>query len=65
MRLRPVFNKRLGQWNLCHDQWCKPGETSIVATILTTGDEQADATWAEVMCDNFNVAQELKKKALA
>ena len=58
MRLRPVYNKRFGQWKLCHDQWCKPGETSVVATILTTGDDEADKAMAHQLCDRWNKVQD-------
>lgn len=54
MKLRPVFNARFGQWRICHDQWCERGETSVVATILTTGDDEKDADLARLICDRFN-----------
>jgi hypothetical protein len=44
-KLEAVYNKKFGQWKLCHDQWCKPGETSVVATILSSRDEEADGGW--------------------
>lgn len=55
MRLRPVFNKKFGQWRICHDQWCERGETSIVATIMTTGDDAVDARMASDICDRWNM----------
>lgn len=63
MRLKAVYNSKFGQWRLCHDQLCKPGETSIVATILTTENPAKDTEWAKTLADNFNLAQELKEKA--
>jgi len=54
MKLRPVYNSRFGQWRICHDQWCKPGETSIVATLLTSDDPDRDADLARLICDRFN-----------
>ena len=65
MKLRPVFNKKFGQWKICHDQWCKPGETSIVATIMTSFDEtkgemdhEKDGKLAQLICDRFNAAED-------
>lgn len=52
--VRPIFNKRLSQWWLCHDRWCGPGETSIVATILSSGDDELDKAWAEELARRFN-----------
>jgi hypothetical protein len=60
MRLRPVYNKRFGQWKLCHDQWCKPGETSVVATILTSGDEAADEEIARQIAERWNMVEDAK-----
>lgn len=62
MRLKAVYNAKFGQWRLCHDQWCKPGETSVVATILTTENPAKDEEWAKALADHFNMAQEFKEK---
>lgn len=59
MKLRPVFNRRLGHWVICHDQWCKPGETSIVATIMNSLDAEADEKIAREICERFNRAAEV------
>jgi hypothetical protein len=59
MKLRPIYNKKFGLWKLCHDQWCQYGETSVVAHILTSLDDQADAKIAASICDRFNAAEEL------
>lgn len=61
MKLCPVHNRRLGLWNLCHDQWCQRGETSIVATITTTGDAEADEKMAQLICERFNAAATFQK----
>jgi hypothetical protein len=60
MRLRAVYNKRMGQAKICHDQWCKPGETSVVAVILTTGDETADMRMAEQIAERWNMVEDAK-----
>jgi hypothetical protein len=60
VRLRPVFNARFGQWSICHNQWCQKGETSIVAQILTSRDDDADREWAEKICEAFNTVQDLR-----
>jgi hypothetical protein len=65
MKLRPVHNQKLGQWKLCHDQWCERGETSTVAVVLTSLDEQKDARLAKLICDNFNAGVESKEAAKA
>ncbi len=54
VKLRPVYNRRLGQWLLCHNKWCDKGETSIVATILTGLDPKEDEDWARLICERFN-----------
>lgn len=59
MKLKAVYNKKLGQWKLCHDQWCQPGETSVVATILTSLDEDKDERWAKDIEKRFNAVEEL------
>ncbi|WP_454287235.1 hypothetical protein [Rhizobium arsenicireducens] len=58
MKLRPILNTKLGQWRICHDQWCERGETSIVATIMTTMNEKADGMLAQLICDRFNSFEE-------
>lgn len=63
MRLKAVFNKKLGQWRICHDQWCKPGETSIVATILTSGDDDTDAELANKICERWNMVEDAMEKS--
>lgn len=62
MRLRAIFNKRMGMVKLCHDQWCKPGETSVVATILSTGDEIADLRLAEQIAEHWNMVEDATGK---
>ncbi|PZQ95149.1 MAG: hypothetical protein DI533_20070 [Cereibacter sphaeroides] len=62
MRLRAVYNKRMGQAKLCHDQWCKPGETSVVAIVLTTGDEAADMKLAEQIAERWNMVEDATGK---
>lgn len=59
-KLGAVYNKKFGQWKLCHDQWCKPGETSVVATILSSRDEEADGRVAKLIAERFNEALELR-----
>lgn len=53
--LRPIYNKRFGQWVICHDQWCQKGETSIVLTVPTSLDPEADEYLARLICHRFNV----------
>lgn len=60
MRLSAVYNKRLGQARLLHDQWCRPGETSVVATILTTEDPHADMRLAEQIAERWNMVEDAK-----
>lgn len=60
MRLRAVYNKRMGQAKLCHDQWCKPGETSVVAIVLTTFDEAADMKLAEQIAERWNMVEDAR-----
>lgn len=60
MRLWAVFNKRMGQAKLCHDKWCEPGETSVVAVILSTMDEKADMELAEEMARRWNMVEDTK-----
>jgi hypothetical protein len=62
MRLRPIHNKRLGQWNICHNQWCEKGETSIVATVLASLNDEKDEMWARLICDRFNEAVEVRER---
>lgn len=57
MKLRAVFNKKFGQWRLCHDGLCKPGESSIVATITTTLDDNADERLAMEMAARWNAGE--------
>lgn len=61
MRLRPVYNKRFGQWKICHDQWCERGKTSIVATVLTSGDDDKDAEIARQLADRWNMVEDALK----
>lgn len=65
MRLRTVYNKRLGRWGLRHDQWCERGETSIVATVLTSLDDEKDSAWARLICERFNEAEEAREHEAA
>lgn len=58
MRLRAVYNKRFGQWVICHDQWCQRGETSIVATVTTTEDEAKDAEIARKIAERWNMVED-------
>lgn len=58
MRLRAVYNKRFGQAKICHDQWCKPGETSVVAHILSAGDEAEEMKIAEEIARRWNMVQD-------
>lgn len=58
MRLRPVYNSRLGQWKLCHDQWCKHGETSVVAVIPSSMDDDADKRMAETLAERWNMVED-------
>lgn len=60
MRLRAVYNKRMGQAKICHDQWCKPGETSVVAIVLTTFDEAADMKLAEQIAERWNMVEDAR-----
>lgn len=53
-KVKAVFNAKFGQWRICHDGWCKKGETSIIATITTTGDPAADEVWAKELEHRFN-----------
>ena len=55
-RLNQVHNRRLGQWIICHNHWCAKGETSIVATVLTSGDDAEDEAWANEIVRRFNAA---------
>ena len=57
-RLRPVLNEKLGQWKICHNLWCERGETSVVAIILTSENEERDAAIAKLICDHFNDGEE-------
>ncbi|KGM36168.1 hypothetical protein [Inquilinus limosus] len=61
MKLKAVHNKRLGRWQLCHDQWCKPGETSIVAIVLTSEDPEADERRAKLIEARFNEGDALQR----
>lgn len=60
MRLRAVYNKRLGQAKLCHDQWCKPGETSVVAVILSSGNEVEEMRLAEQIAERWNMVEDAR-----
>lgn len=53
-KIKAVYNAKFGQWRLCHNALCGWGETSIVATILTTDDPAADEAWAREMERRFN-----------
>lgn len=61
MRLRAVYNKRFGQWKLCHDQWCERGETSVVAHILNTGDDAKDEETARQLAERWNMVEDALK----
>ena len=54
LKIKAVYNSRFGQWRLCHNDWCEPGETSIVATITTTDDPEQDEWWAKELERRFN-----------
>jgi hypothetical protein len=54
-KVKAVYNSKFGQWRLCHDGWCAKGETSIVATIMSTGDDAADEAWAKELEHRFNM----------
>jgi hypothetical protein len=58
MRLRAIFNKRFGEWKLCHDQWCKPGETSVVAVITSTGNDKEDGEFARRLAERWNMVED-------
>lgn len=53
-------NKRLGIWSICHNDWCERGETSIVAQILTTEDEDKDEATAHYLVKQLNLAASIK-----
>lgn len=68
MKLHPVYNSKLGQWRICHDQPCERGDTSIVATITTGFDGKSntftpeqDAKLAREICDRFNTHSALQR----
>lgn len=63
MKLRPVFNRRLGQWVICHDLLCERGETSIVATVTTSLFPDADQAIASAICDGFNLLPDNVRRA--
>jgi hypothetical protein len=54
LRLWPIYNERLDQWKLCHDQECALGESRAIAVILRSEDRARDARWAKYICDAFN-----------
>lgn len=58
MRLRAIYNKKFGQWVICHNLWCKQGETSIIATVTTSLDEKADGEIAEKLCERWNMVED-------
>lgn len=60
MKLNAVYNKKFGQWKLCHDQWCAYGETSVVAHILTSLDAERDGKLAKQIATQFNAYDEMK-----
>lgn len=60
-KLKAIYNKKFGQWKPCHDQWCKPRETSVVAVILTSLDDATDEKLAKLIAERFNEALELKE----
>lgn len=49
-----AFNKRFG-WRVCHNGWCRAGETSIVATVLNSGDDDADLKIAQDIAEGLNL----------
>jgi len=61
VKLNPVFNRRFGQWRIYHDQPCQRGETSIVAAITTTGNDDEDERIARMICERFNVLEDAEK----
>lgn len=61
MRLRAIHNKKFGKWVICHDKWCKPGETSIVATITSSMNEKADGEIANKICERWNMVEDALK----
>jgi len=46
---RPVFNSKFGQWRICHNGGCEVGETSIIATVHTSLDEETDEKTAHLI----------------
>lgn len=60
MRLRAVYNKRFDQWKICHDQWCQPGETSVVAHIINSDDSHADGELARQIAERWNMVEDAK-----
>ncbi len=62
MRLRAILNKRLGMVRLCHDQWCLPGETSVVANVLSTGNVDEDLKLGEKIAERWNMVEDAMSK---
>ena len=60
MRMRAVYNARFGQWKICHDKWCRRGETSVVATILTGDDPKEDQRLAEQLAERWNMVEDAR-----
>ena len=58
LRLNAVYKQKFEQWMLVHNQFCQNGETSVVATVLVSGNPTADAKWAADLADAFNTIQE-------
>lgn len=60
MRLRAVWNSKMGMAKICHDQWCRRGETSVVAQVIMTGNDAADMEWAEEIARRWNMVEDAK-----
>ena len=58
MRLRAVWNKRFQQAKVCHNEWCEPGETSVVAVIVSAGDEEKEMKLAEEIASRWNMVED-------
>jgi hypothetical protein len=46
---KATWNNKLGRWSIHHMQWCERGDTSIIATVLTSLDAEADKANARVI----------------
>lgn len=61
MKLLNVFNSKLGQWSIYHDQWCNPGQTSVVMRTITGNDYNAEKKLVEAICEGFNALPEARR----